>query len=95
MSIVSLLVLFVALAVQFLNAAPSHAQVRPVDRPIANVQTNERGFTLDMFDGKLWTLARHPLSPASMSQLAKAEKVLAACQCRHAARQSSLCDGTA
>ncbi len=72
MTIVPLFIFLVAIGFQLLTTAPSHAQVRPVDRPIASEVTNERGFTLDMFDTKLWALARHPLSPASMSQLGDA-----------------------
>jgi hypothetical protein len=54
------------------RATPSHAQVRPENRPITQNFTNERGFTLDMFDGKLWALARHPFSPATMDQFGAA-----------------------
>ena len=63
MKAVWLFVLIVTLGfgILFLSATPSHAQVRPENRPIARDFTNERGFTLDMFDGKLWALARHPL----------------------------------
>lgn len=72
MQVIWHLVLIVILGFEFLRPAPSHAQVRPDNRPIARDFTNERGFTLDMFDSKLWALARHPLSPASMDQFGAA-----------------------
>ena len=66
------LLLLVILGFQYANPTLSPAQVRPENRPIARDVTNERGFTLDMFDSKLWALARHPLSPASMDQFGDA-----------------------
>jgi hypothetical protein len=67
-----LFALLLTLGIQSVNATPSHAQVRPDNRPIARDFTNERGFTLDMFDGKLWALAHDPLSPVTMDQFGAA-----------------------
>ena len=67
-----LIVLLVSLGLESVHAAASHAQVRPENRPIARDFTNERGFTLDMFDSQLWTLAQHPLSAASMDRFGDA-----------------------
>ena len=72
MKFVWLYVFLVTLGFQFVSPTPSHAQVRPDNRPIARDFTNERGFTLDMFDSKLWALARQGLSPASMDQFGAA-----------------------
>lgn len=67
MKVVGFLIVLVTLGFLTLSATASHAQVRPDNRPIVRDLTNERGFTLDMFDSNFWQLARHP-SPASMDQ---------------------------
>jgi len=67
MKAVRFVVLLVSCGFLTLTAAASDAQVRPDNRTIVRDLTNERGFTLDMFDSNFWQLARHP-SPASIDQ---------------------------